>query len=361
MEVSPMPNPLHTLLRHIPADMDGVMITSEANRRYYTGFASSAGTVLAFRDACYFLIDSRYVEAARQVVKTCRVILQEKRYEQISDLLRFHRIKTLGIEGDTVTLGGYRELTEKLPDVVIPMDSAVSKLISRQRRIKSADEIASMRAAQAIAEKTYDHIRQIIRVGMTEKEIALEMEMYSRQNGSEEAAFSFIVASGTNSSMPHAVPGGRRVESGDFITMDFGCTVSGYRSDMTRTLAVGEPSHKQQEVYNLVLAAQLAALDAIKPGVVCKDVDKIARDIIDNSPYKGLFGHGLGHGVGLDIHESPNFNKSDETVLEPGMVLSVEPGVYLPGEFGVRIEDVVVITPDGCENLMSSPKELIQL
>jgi Xaa-Pro aminopeptidase len=218
-----------------------------------------------------------------------------------------------------------------------------------------------MKAAQAIAEKTYDHIRGIIRVGMTEKEIALEMEMYSRQNGSEEAAFSFIVASGTNSSMPHAVPGNRRVERGDFITMDFGCTVGGYRSDMTRTLAMGTPSDKQREVYDLVLSAQLAALDAIKPGVVCKDVDKIARDLIDSSPYKGLFGHGLGHGVGLDIHESPNFNKSDETVLEPGMVLSVEPGIYLPGEFGVRIEDVVVITADGYENLMSSPKGLIVL
>jgi Xaa-Pro aminopeptidase len=356
-----MQNPLHALLRKLPADIDGIMITSEANRRYYTGFPSSAGTVLALRDACYFLIDSRYVEAARQAVKTCRVILQEKRYEQIGELLKKHRIKTLGIEGDAVTLGGYRELTEKLPDVVIPMDSEVSKLISRQRMSKSADEIANMRAAQAIAEKTYDHIRQIIRVGMTEKEIALEMEMNSRQNGSEEAAFSFIVASGTNSSMPHAVPGDRRVERGDFITMDFGCTVNGYRSDMTRTLAVGEPSHKQREVYNLVLAAQLAALAAIRPGVVCKDVDKIARDLIDSSPYKGLFGHGLGHGVGLDIHESPNFNKSDETVLEPGMVLSVEPGVYLPGEFGVRIEDVVVLTPDGYENLMSSPKELIVL
>jgi Xaa-Pro aminopeptidase len=317
--------------------------------------------VLALRDECYFLIDSRYVEAARATIQNCRVILQEKLYEQIAELLKKHGVKTLGIEGDAVTIGGYKELKEKLPGVILPMDSEISDLISRQRRVKSADEIADMRAAQVIADKSYDHIRKVIRVGMTEKEIALELEMYSRQNGSEEAAFSFIMASGPNGSKPHAVPGDRRVERGDFITMDYGCTVNGYRSDMTRTLAVGEPSAKQREVYELVLKAQLAALDVIRPGIVCKEVDRAARDLIDSSPYKGLFGHGLGHGVGLDIHEIPRFNKEDTTVLEPGMILSVEPGVYIPGEFGVRIEDVVVITPDGYENLMSSPKELIVL
>lgn len=356
-----MENRLQQLLSKLPDGIDGALITSELNRRYYTGFPSSAGTVLATREASYFIIDSRYFEAAQATVKNCRVLLQKKLYEQLLELAGKHGVKSLAIEEGNTTLSGYKDLTEKLPGLSLPMDSGLSKLINRQRMFKSADEIANMQAAQDIADETFAYIQEVIHVGMTEKEIGLDMEMYSRQNGSEEASFSFIVAAGPNGSMPHAVPGSRKVESGDFVTMDFGCTVNGYRSDMTRTLAVGPPSRKQREVYDLVLKAQLAAMALIKPGAVCKDVDKAARDLIDGSPYEGMFGHGLGHAVGLAVHENPRFNQEDTTVLEPGLVLSVEPGIYIPGEFGVRIEDVVVITADGYRNLMNSPKELIVL
>jgi Xaa-Pro aminopeptidase len=243
----------------------------------------------------------------------------------------------------------------------IPMDAKLSDVINSQRKIKSADELADMRSAQRVAEKAFDHILGFIEAGKTEKEIALELEMYSRRNGSDYNSFSYIVASGPNSSMPHAVPGERKVQNGDFITMDFGCSINGYCSDMTRTVALGTVTDKQREVYELVLNAQKAALAIIKPGVANKAVDAAARDMIDASPYAGMFGHGLGHSLGLAVHEEPRFSKLDESFLEPGLVLSVEPGVYIPGEFGVRIEDVVAITGDGYENLMKTPKDLLVL
>ncbi|MCL2056810.1 MAG: aminopeptidase P family protein [Oscillospiraceae bacterium] len=352
---------LDKLMKQVPGEVDGVMIRSDLNRRYYTGFPSSAGTIIAAREKRWFIIDSRYIEAAQSALTGFEVILQDKLCEQLADLLKTNGIKTLWLEGDTTTLASYKLFGDMLPGVNIPADSGLSALISQQRAVKSPDEIASIAAAQEIAEKTFDYILGKLSPGMTEAQIALDMEMYSRKNGSEEAAFSFIIASGPNSSMPHAVPGGRKIGEGGFIIFDFGCTVNGYRSDMTRTVAVGGVTAKQREAYEIVLEAQLAALDAVKPGAVCKDIDKTARDIIDASPFRGCFGHGLGHSLGLAIHEEPRFSKRDETVLAPGMVLSVEPGVYLPGGFGVRIEDVVAVTETGCRNLMKCGKELVSV
>ena len=179
--------------------------------------------------------------------------------------------------------------------------------------------------------------------------------------GSEGVSFDFIVASGKNSSMPHAVPTDKKIEAGDFVTMDFGAVINGYRSDMTRTVAVGHVTDEQTKVYNTVLKAQTAALDSIKSGMVCKDIDKIARDIIYNAGYENCFGHGLGHSVGIEIHESPCFNLRDTTLLQSGMVLTVEPGIYLENNFGVRIEDMVVVTNEGCINITKSDKKLIVL
>ncbi|MEE1161358.1 MAG: M24 family metallopeptidase, partial [Acutalibacteraceae bacterium] len=200
-----------------------------------------------------------------------------------------------------------------------------------------------------------------IGVGRTEREIMLDMEFYMRRLGSEGVAFDFIVVSGKNSSMPHGVPTDKKIEKGDFITMDFGAVCGGYRSDMTRTVAVGEVGDKQKEVYEIVLKAQKETIDFIKSGVVCKEVDRVARDIIANAGYGDCFGHGLGHSVGIEIHENPACNTVCETVMEKGMIMTVEPGIYIENEFGVRIEDMVVVTENGCENLTASKKELIVL
>ena len=354
-------NRLETLMGALPEDVDAALITTGLNRRYYTGFASSAGTVLATRKGAWFFIDSRYYEAAKRVVKSCEVVLQEKLYQQVSDMLTGQGVRTLALEGEGVTLRGFSLWKEKLPGAELREDNILSDAINRQRSIKTSRELASIQEAQRISDATFTHILNYIKAGRTERDIALEMEFYSRKNGSEGAAFPFIVVSGVNSSLPHGVPSDKPVEDGDFITMDFGSIVDGYASDMTRTVAMGRVSDRQRRMYALVLQAQLTALEAIRAGAVCREVDARARDLIDASEFKGSFGHGLGHSLGLDVHEDPRFSTADETVLEAGMVMSVEPGSYLEGEFGVRIEDIVAVQGDGYHNFCASPKELLIL
>lgn len=345
----------------LPEDVGAALIISPVNRRYYTKFPSSAGTLIVMREQACLIIDSRYFEAARASIRDCEVILQDKLYAQIGELLQKHHIKTAAVEGDSTSLNTFSTWKEKLPQVTLLGDSRLSGIINKQRRIKDAEEISLIQQAQDLADKTFMHILDFIRPGKTEREIALEMEFYSRLNGSEEAAFAFIVVSGKNSSLPHGVPSDKSVEPGDLITMDFGATVKGYRSDMTRTVAVGQVSGEQREVYETVLKAQLAALDAIKAGVVGCDIDKIARDIIADAGHNEHFGHGLGHSLGLDVHEDPRFAPSDSSVIEAGTCMSVEPGIYIPGKFGVRIEDIVVVQDRGHANFCHSPKELICL
>lgn len=218
-----------------------------------------------------------------------------------------------------------------------------------------------MKEAQRLTDETFKYITARIEEGRTEREIMLDMEFYMRRLGSEGVSFDFIVVSGKNSSLPHGVPTDKKVERGDFITMDFGAVVGGYRSDMTRTVALGSIDDEQKKVYDTVLKAQLAGIKAVKAGVVCKDVDKISRDIIYSAGYEGCFGHGLGHSVGIEIHERPLFNTRCDTVLKAGMVMTVEPGIYIENKYGVRIEDMVYVTENGCIDLTNSPKELICL
>lgn len=352
---------IQILSESLPDGMDAALITSDVSRKYLLGFPSSAGTIIVTREKNYFIIDSRYFEAAQDTVKNCGVVLQGKLYKQIAETLKKHSVKTVGIETDKVSLTKYLELKEKLPDFDILESGFVSRQIAKQRMIKSDGEIASIQAAQDIADKTFTHILGFIKTGMTELEIAVEMEQYARRSGSEEPSFEYIIAAGANSSRPHAVPSDNRVKSGDFIVLDFGCTKNGCRSDMTRTVAVGPISDKQREVYEIVSKAQSSALGIIKAGVCCFDVDKCARDIIDNTAYKGLFGHGLGHSLGLEIHEEPRFSTECKTILEAGMCMSVEPGIYIPGEFGVRIEDIIAVTENGYHNFCKSDKKLIIL
>lgn len=349
------------LSENMPAGMDAALITSGVSREYLLGFQSSAGTAVLTREKSYFIIDSRYFEAAQDTVKNCEVVLQDKLYGQIESILKKHGVKSAGVEADMISLTKYLELKEKLEGCEILESSFVSKQIAKQRSVKSAEEIASIQAAQDIADKTFSHIIGFIKPGITELEIAVEMEQYARRMGSEGPSFDYIVAAGANASRPHAVPSGNKVKSGDFIVLDFGCTKNGYCSDMTRTVAVGSVSEKQREVYETVLRAQQSALEAIKAGVCCFDVDKVARDIIDATEYKGLFGHGLGHSLGLEVHEEPRFNTECKTVLEAGMCMSVEPGIYIPGEMGVRIEDIIAVTENGYHNFCKSNKNLIIL
>ena len=328
---------------------------------YLTGFESSAGTVIITPERAVLLIDFRYFEKAKATVKHLEVILAVKTAEQMKEIFAKEEISLIYVETDRINLESYKGLCKALLNITVSKKAKLSNEILKLRSVKSLQEIESIKQAQSLTDKAFEHILDFIKSGKTEKEIMLEMEFFIRKSGSQGVSFDFIVVSGKKSSLPHGVPAEKKVENGDFITMDFGAVVSGYRSDMTRTVALGYADDEMREVYNTVLLAQTEALKAIKPNVKCKDIDKIARDIIANKGYGECFGHGLGHSVGLEIHESPSFNTRDNTLLKEGMVLTVEPGIYIEDKFGVRIEDMVYITDNSYDNLTASPKELIIL
>ncbi|MBQ8531848.1 MAG: aminopeptidase P family protein [Clostridia bacterium] len=350
-----------TALSSILEEGQAALITSGVNRLYFTGFNSSAGTVLITKSSAFLIIDFRYFEKAKATVKHMQVILQEKLFDQITEILKKENINTVLVESDSVTLSLYSRFCEELPDFNISKEDILSRKIESLRSIKSSEELKLIKKSQALTDMTFSYILDRISEGRTEKEVMLDMEFFMRKNGSESVAFDFIVVSGKNSSLPHGVPTDKRIEKGDFITMDFGAVVGGYRSDMTRTVAVGFADDLQKEIYSTVLKAQTETIKFIKSGVKCCDVDKVARDIITDAGYGDCFGHGLGHSVGLEIHENPACNTRDETLLTSGMIMTVEPGIYIENKFGVRIEDMVFVTENGNENLTKSPKELIIL
>lgn len=335
------------------------LISSDVNRFYLCEFPSSAGNIIITKDSATLLIDFRYFEKAKKTVKNMDVSLCVSLYKDITSVLKSKKIKNIYIETEHITLEALNRMEKGLENFCILKDSALSHKLNALRQIKTPKEIEFIKMAQAITDKAFAHILNFIKVGKTEKEIALELEFFMRKNGSSGVAFDTIAVSGKNSSLPHGVPTDKPLENGDFLTMDFGARFEGYCSDMTRTVALGQVSEKQQEIYDTVLQAQLEALKSIKPNVQCKEIDKIARDIIANKGYGECFGHGLGHSVGIEIHENPAFNTRDETPIKNGMVITVEPGIYLPDKFGVRIEDMVVITDDGFENITKSGKNLI--
>lgn len=348
-------------IREILETNEAAIITSHINRRYFTGFNSSAGTVIITKETAALLIDFRYYEKARETVNDLKVILCDRLYFQICEMLKKESIKTLLIETDNTTLSAFERLKQALSDFSISSEGILSERIEALRQIKSITEIENIKKAQSITDKAFGHILNFIEAGKSEIEIALELEFFMRKNGSEGVAFDTIAVSGKNSSLPHGVPTDKPLRIGDFLTMDFGAVYNGYCSDMTRTVAIGGLSDEQLTVYNTVLEAQKTALDIIAPEKVCRDIDKSARDLIYNRGFEGCFGHGLGHSVGLEIHENPACNTRDDTLLKPGMIMTVEPGIYLENKFGVRIEDMVLITDTGYENLTKSPKDLIIL
>ncbi len=352
---------LQRLWRELPAQADAALIVSDVNRRYYTGMASSAGTLLVTRGGAELVIDFRYIEKARAVARDCNVTLQQSLFKQIRAIAESSGVKTLAVETRHMTVSEFEGWKEALPGVTLLSGGLLDDLILSHRSIKSAGELAVMRQAQAITDRGCSELLNFIRAGRTEREIASELEYLMRKFGGDGLAFETIAVSGQNSSMPHGVPTEKPLEPGDFLTLDFGAIKDGYCSDMTRTVAIGHVSDEQKKVYETVLKAQHKAFEVIKAGASCRMVDSAARSLIEDAGYKGCFGHALGHSLGLEIHEEPRFSPMTEAFAAAGNVLSVEPGIYLEGRFGVRIEDVVAVTGSGFENLAHSPKQLIVL
>ena len=347
-------------LRKVMAErgLDAVLLQGDVNRNYMSGFKGDESYSIITMDKAIFITDSRFTEQATQEVKDYEVREYQRPFEAFLDkIVKEFNIKKLGFEENVLTYELYNSYKEAVSCELIPLNGVLETL----REIKCEKEIEIMRKAQNIADKGFEHILKFIKPGMTEREIGLELEFYMRKLGATGLSFPSIVASGVRSSLPHGMATEKVVENGDFLTLDFGVVYDGYCSDMTRTIVIGEPNEKMKEIYNVVLKAQEAALKAVKPGISCYDLDKIARDIITEAGYGEYFGHGLGHGVGRVVHELPMVNFRSKEVLKPGMVITDEPGIYIPNFGGVRIEDIILVTEDGYEVFSKSPKELICL
>ncbi len=336
------------------------LIMSEENICYFTSFHSSNGYLVVTKDKSYFLTDSRYIEAAQNKITTCdEILLLKNMKNDISELLKKLNVKVLHLEAGRTTVARYNDISKAMDFCDVVCDGSLDNAINEIRKVKTQHQVDSIIKAQRISEKAFEHILKFISVEKTEKEVALELEYFMLRNGADALSFETIAVSGKNSSLPHGVPSDKKIENGDFITMDYGAVVDFYHSDMTRTVAVGEVSSEQIKVYDTVLKAQTAALEAIKAGVKCNEVDAVSRNIIKDAGYGDYFGHGTGHGVGVEIHESPSLNPSSTEVLSAGHIVTVEPGIYLPGKFGVRIEDMALVTDDGYINLTECEKKLI--
>ena len=338
--------------------IDAAFLISDHNRNYLSGFTGSESYSLITMSKAFFVTDSRLIEQAKQQIVGYEYVEYSKNKtlaEFVSELIKENDIKRLGFEENIVSFKDYNNYKEKFKCEFVPLDGIVEEL----RVIKDDDEINIMKKAANIADMAFDHMVKYIEPGMTEAEIGLELEMFMRKNGASALSFPSIVASGYRSSLPHGEATDKKVSEGEFLTLDYGCVYQGYCSDMTRTLVIGEPSEKMLEIYNVVLEAQKIALKSYKPGIPALEVDKIARDYISAKGYGDFFGHSLGHGVGREIHEAPIIGYGNTSILKTGMVVTDEPGIYLPGFGGVRIEDILVITDGGCEILSKSPKEMI--
>ncbi|PEY41674.1 Xaa-Pro dipeptidase [Bacillus cereus] len=340
------------------AGIDGILLTNEYSRRYMTNFTGTAGVVLISNDRALFITDFRYVEQAGkqavgyEIVQHTGPILDEVA-KQVKEL----GIQKLGFEQDTLTYSSYTAHKEAIEAEFVP----TSELVEKLRLIKTDSEIKILKEAAQIADAAFEHILSFIRPGVSEIEVSNELEFFMRKQGATSSSFDIIVASGLRSALPHGVASEKVIEKGDFVTLDFGAYYKGYCSDITRTIAVGEPSDKLKEIYNVVLEAQLRGVNGIKAGLTGREADALTRDYITEKGYGEYFGHSTGHGVGLEIHEAPGLAFRSETVLEPGMAVTVEPGIYIPGVGGVRIEDDIIVTSEGNEVITKSPKELIIL
>ena len=340
---------------HTPA----IFVTNPVNVTYLSGFTGTLGYLLETGKHTYLLTDFRYLDQAGAQAKHCTVLdVGASAWKKVGALLQEERIDRLLVEGDHLTVDTFEKLQGALENVQV---TAAPSPVGTLRKIKSDEEIGLIETAVQLTDMAFLHVLDLIRPGAVERDIALELEYFMRKKGATGVSFDFIVASGVRSAMPHGVAGEKVLEAGDVVVLDFGCVLNGYCSDMTRTVFLGDVTARQREVYNRVLAAQGAALSSLKAGMTGKEADALARDVLAEVQLAAFFGHGLGHGLGRVVHESPRLAPASDEVLEPGMVVTVEPGVYLSGEFGVRIEDVVVIEKNGLRNLTRSKKELVCL
>ena len=342
--------------------LDAVLLTCEANRFYASGFHSfgTDGVAVVTRNRNYYFTDSRYTEAAARHVRDAEIRQTDREHPYsalINEVIEKEHITRMGYEDEYMTAADFHRFSEKLHCELVP----ATELLWTLRAVKDQAELDCMIQAQRIAEKALADILGEIRPGVTEKEIAALLLYKMLHYGAEDKSFDPIVVSGPNGSLPHGVPSEKPIQAGEFVTMDFGCKFGGYCSDMTRTVAVGHVTEEMETVYNTVLKAQLAGIAAAKAGVTGAAVDGAARQVIADAGYGPYFGHSFGHSVGVEIHENPNATPSNSKPLPAGVVISAEPGIYLPGKLGVRIEDVIVITEQGCQNITLASKELLIL
>lgn len=343
-------------------DLDAILITRDSNIRYVSGFTGSESFVVLSASDRVFITDSRYTEQAEQECARFRVVRYRDPYPSIEETLQNVAsslgIRRLGFERQSISFDLHSKISETLKGVEFVPTSGV---VETPRYTKNPEEVALVRRAAGVADAAFNHILGIVRPGVSEKDIELELDCFMRKNGAFASAFPIIVASGTRSSLPHAVPTEKKVQEGDFVTMDFGALFEGYRSDMTRTVIVGRAEDRQREVYDVVKRAQEEGIRAVRAGVKGSEPDRAARAVIEAAGLGDNFGHGLGHGVGLEVHEEPRMSRESDSVLSAGCIVTVEPGVYIPGWGGVRIEDTVLVLEDSCEALTLSPKEMIVL
>ncbi len=340
-------------------NLDAVLLFDEINQFYLSRYKFSDGAILLTRDASYLITDFRYFEDAKSghLKDYFEIVAPKSQIDFISDIIENHSIKNLGFEDDKLSYSRFLKLSKKFNNVSF---FGIGETLSEMRTIKNDYEIEKIKRAQEITDKAFSHILNNISPNMTEIEVALELEFFMRKNGAEGIAFDTIAVSGNASSLPHGIPRNIPLQRG-FLTMDFGARFGSYCSDMTRTVSIGKASEKMKNIYNVVLEAQKLGLEKIKAGAICSDVDKAARDFIDLNGYKNCFGHSLGHGVGLYIHEAPSLSYRSNNALKSGNVVTVEPGIYLEEDCGCRIEDMVLVKDDGYFNFTKSEKNLIEI
>lgn len=351
-------NRIKKLQSLLPENIDCLLITSEVNQRYITGLNYTDGYVVVSREGAWLIADFRYIEVAKQFESEfLTVVLFEGRKVTLGNIFADNRLERIGFESDVVTCAQLDALKNTFQSAqFVPCEGLVDKM----REIKDAGEIENIVTAQRIAEKSLDRLLTLITPEMTEIEVALELEYGMRKFGAEKSSFDTIAVSGSASSRPHGEPRNVKLEKG-FLTMDFGALYNGYCSDMTRTIVIGKADDEMKKVYNTVLEAQLAALDFVAAGKSGAACDKVARDIIYGAGYEGCFGHSLGHGVGMYIHEEPRVSSANNEPLKVGNIVTVEPGIYLEGKYGVRIEDMVYLSENGPVNLTKAKKELFEI
>ena len=337
------------------SDLDLLLIEQPINLRYLSGFSGSEGALLLTPEGGWFVCDSRYTVQAGKEVSGVTVVEQAQRQEGIAELIRQSGAQRVGFEAAHTTVSTHEGMMTRLPETTFV---ALGQELDAIRSCKDAQELQLLADVAALASSALASVLPLVQPGMVETDLALELEFAMRRRGSEGAGFDIIVASGVRGAMPHGRASTKRIEAGDLVTIDFGAVQQGYHSDETVTVAVGSVGQRQQEIYRVVLDAHDRAIAAVRPGIACRDLDAVARDYIREQGFGEYFGHGLGHGVGLAVHEKPVVSPRSEAVVEEGMVFTIEPGIYIPGFGGVRIEDTVAVTADGCRLLTTASKQL---